>query len=107
MRILADANVPAEYVAPLRGDGHEVTFTRGVDALGPDASDERIVDCAESEGWALLSTDVKDFGNREAAVPVFVAPQHMCGGEVRTAVGRIEALPFDPARTEPLWSSSV
>lgn len=107
MRILADTNVPEEYVSALRGDGHEVVFTRTVDQLGPEASDEAIFEYAESEGWALLSTDLTDFSDRDATVPVLVAPQDMTGGEVRAAVARIETLPFDPARTEPLWLSSL
>lgn len=28
MRILADTNVPAEYVSALRGDGHDVVYSR-------------------------------------------------------------------------------
>lgn len=107
MRILADANVPEEYVAALRGDGHEVTVSRDVESLGPEASDDAITDFAETEDWALLSTDVKDFGDRTAEVPVFVAPQDMTGGDVRAAVARIDALPFDPALTDPIWLSSV
>jgi len=30
MRILADTNVPEEYVSALRGDGHEVTYSRNI-----------------------------------------------------------------------------
>ena len=72
MQILADTNVPEEYVAALRGDGHEVVYTRDIDTLGPEASDEAITAYAERESWALLSTDVKDFGERDASVPVFL-----------------------------------
>ena len=50
---------------------------------------------------------MKDFADREAAVPVFVAPQDMTGGSVRAAVARIEALPFDPAETDPIWLSAL
>lgn len=107
MRILADENVPEEYVAALRGDGHEVAFSRNLEQLGHEASDDAVVEYAGSEGWALLSTDVKDFGDRDAEIPVFVALQDMSGGEVRAAVARIEALPLDPAETGPLWLSSV
>lgn len=78
-----------------------------MEALGFEASDDAVVKYAESNGWALLSTDVKDFGDRDAEIPVFVAPQDMSGGEVRAAVGRIEVLPLDPAETDPLWLSSV
>jgi hypothetical protein len=107
MRILADTNVPEEYVSALRGDGHEVVYSRAVARLGAEATDEAITEYAEAEGLAILSTDVKDFGNREATVPVFVAPQDMAGGDVRAAVTRIEALPFDPAQTDPLWLSGL
>jgi len=107
MRILADTNVPEEYVAALRGDGHELSYTREVEQLGPEASDEAITDYAEREGWALLSTEVKDFSDRDATVTVFVAPQDLSGGDVRAAVARIETLPFDPSDTNPLWLSSV
>ncbi|WP_159900581.1 DUF5615 family PIN-like protein [Salinirussus salinus] len=107
MRILADANVPAEYVAALRGDGHEVRYSRDVAAIGPEAPDDTLVEFAETEDFAILSTDVKDFAEVDATAPVFVAPQGMTGGAVRTAVARIEAMEFDPAETEPLWLSSL
>lgn len=105
MRILADANVPEEYVFALRGDGHEVTYSRNLTTLGPTASDAEIVEYAVSECVALLSTDVKDFGARDAEVPILVAPQDMTGGDVRAAVSRLEALPFDPSNTGPIWLS--
>lgn len=107
MQVLADTNVPEEYVSALRGDGHEVRYTRDIDELGPEATDATIVRHAESEELAILSTDIKDFGRREASVPVFVAPQDMTGGDVRIAVARIESLTFDPALTEPIWLSTV
>lgn len=107
MRILADVNVPEEYVSALRGDGHEVTYSRDVNRLGPKATDDAITAHAESEGSAILSTDVKDFGSRDAEIPVFVAPQGMTGGDVRAAIARIEAIPFDPADTDPIWLSSL
>ncbi|MFC7156050.1 DUF5615 family PIN-like protein [Halomarina halobia] len=107
MRILADTNVPEEYVSALRGDGHAVTYSRDVDHLGPEASDEAITEYAESEGFAILSTDVKDFGSREAEVPVLVATQDMRGGDVRAAVARIDTMPFDPAQADPLWLSGL
>lgn len=107
MRILADTNVPEEYVFALRGDGHEVRYSRDVDALGPEAADETIVEYAEAEGFAVVSTDVKDFAGQDAPVPILVAPQDMTGGEVRTAVARIEAIPFDPAETDPIWLSTL
>ncbi|MEF8842575.1 MAG: hypothetical protein V5A62_13270 [Haloarculaceae archaeon] len=43
----------------------------------------------------------------DASVPILVAPQDMTGGEVRTAVARIEAIPFDPAETDPIWLSTL
>jgi hypothetical protein len=107
MRILADVNVPEEYVSALRGDDHEVIHSRTVAQLGPEATDDEITEYAESEGFAILSTDVKDFGSREAEIPIFVARQDMVGGDVRAAITRIETLPFDPAQTEPLWLSGV
>lgn len=107
MRVLADANVPEEYVSALRGDGHEVVYSRDVQRLGPEATDDAITDYAESEGFAILSTDVKDFGERTASVPVLVAPQDMSGGEVRAAVSRLEALPLDPSETDPVWLSGL
>lgn len=107
MRILADTNVPEEYVSALRGDGHEVIYSRDVDGLGPEATDDAIVEYAETEEFAVLSTDVKDFGDRDARTPVFVAPQRMTGGDVRAAIARVEALPFDPAETDPIWLSGL
>lgn len=106
-RILADANVPEEYVSALRGDGHDVVYSREVSELGPEATDDAITAYAESEGTAIITTDVKDFADRNAAVPIFVAPQDMTGGAVRAAVARIEALPFDPAETDPIWLSAL
>lgn len=107
MRILADTNVPEEYVFALRGDGHEVLYSRDVDPLGPEATDDAISEYAETEGFAVLSTDVKDFADRESSIPIFVAPQNMTGGEVRTAIARVESLPFNPAETDPIWLSSL
>lgn len=107
MQILADVNVPEEYVSALRGDSHNVTYSRDVDVLGPEATDADITKYAESEGIAVLSTDVKDFSGRDAGIPVFVAPQDMTGGDVRAAVARVESLPLDPAETDPLWLSSL
>lgn len=39
--------------------------------------------------------------------PILVAPQELSGGQVRSAVARLEALPFDPADSEPIWLSSL
>lgn len=107
MRILADTNVPEEHVSALRGDGHEVVYCRDVAQLGPEATASAITEYAESEELAILSADEKDFGDRDASVPVFVAPQDVTGGDVRAAVSRIETLPFDPAGTDPLWLSGM
>jgi hypothetical protein len=107
MRVLADVNVPTEYVAALRGDGHAVSMTRSLGALGPEAIDTEICQFAQDDGWAILSTEVKDFSDRAVDVPVFVAPQDMSGGEVQAAVARLRALPVDPAETEPIWLSAL
>lgn len=107
VRILADTNVPEEYVFALRGDGHEVVYTRNVPQLGPEATDDGITRYAESEDLAILSTDVKDFGGRAADVPVLVAPQDMNGGEVRASVARLVSFPFDPSETDPIWLSGL
>ena len=49
--MLADMNVPEEYVSTLRGDGHDVVYSRA--ALGPEATDDAIVAYAASEGMAV------------------------------------------------------
>ncbi|PSQ34397.1 hypothetical protein BRD11_03950 [Halobacteriales archaeon SW_12_69_24] len=103
--ILADENVPDEYVSALRGDGHEVVYSREVPELGSQAEDEELVGYADAESFAILSTDIKDFSERSTDVAVFVAPQDMTGGEVRAAVDRLETLPFDPAASDPIWLS--
>lgn len=107
MRILADANVPEAYVSALRGDGHEVRYSRDLDRLGPEATDDAIVELAEAEGFAVLTTDVRDFGARQTSIPVFVAPQDMSGAAVRAAVARIDAMPFDPGESGPVWLSGL
>jgi hypothetical protein len=107
MEVLADVNVPEEYVSALKGDGHEVAYSRKLPELGPEASDEHIVRYAETEGYALLSTDISDFSGRDADVPVLVAPQDMTGSEVRAAVARLEALPLDPSETDPIWLTAL
>lgn len=106
-RILADVNVPGEYVSALQGDGHDVTYTQKIPELGPEATDDAIAEYAASEGTAILSTDLKDFAQRDLNVPLFVAPQTMSGGEIRAAVAQVEALPFDPAESEPIWLSAL
>ena len=79
MEVLADTNVPEEYVFALRGDGHDVIYSRSVSELGQRATDAEITAYAESEGRAILTTDVSDFGSRSASVPILVAPQDMTG----------------------------
>lgn len=107
MQILADTNVPEEFVSALRGDGHEVVYSRDLSQLGPAATDDAITEFAESERYAVLSTDISDFGEKDAEIPVLVAPQDMSGGDVRAAIARLEALPFDPAQTDPIWVSGL
>lgn len=107
MHILADENVPEEYVSALRGDGQNVVYSRAIESLGPEADDGSIAAHAAEEGYAVLSTDVKDFGDLDLPVPVFVAPQDMSGGAVRTALARVREQPFDPSETEPIWLSSL
>lgn len=99
--------MPEAYAAALRGDGHEVVYARSIPTLGPAARDDEIVSYAENEGMAVLSTDVKDFANRDASIAIFVAPQAMTGGDVRAAVAQVETLPFDPAATDPIWLSGI
>ncbi|MFC7185845.1 DUF5615 family PIN-like protein [Halorubrum yunnanense] len=72
--------MPEEYVSALRGDGHDVVYSREISELGPEATDDAIAAYAESEAMAIITTDVKDFADRDAVVPVFVAPQDMTGG---------------------------
>lgn len=107
IELLADENVPEEYVFALRGDGHEVVYRRTVPGLGVEATDDVIVSYAESEAYAVLTTDVTDFLGLEAGVPVLVAPQNLTDGQVRSTMTRLEALPFDPGETEPIWLSTV
>lgn len=107
MRILADTNVPEAYVSALRGDGHEVRYSRDVDRLGPEATDDAIIQFAEAEDIAVLSTDVRDFGGRQASIPVFVAPQDLSGAAVRAGVARVNAMSFDPGKSGPIWLSSL
>lgn len=64
----------------LRGDGYEVVSSRSVPALGPEATDDAIVSHAETEGFAVLSTDIKDFSKRTADAAMVVALQGMTRG---------------------------
>jgi predicted nuclease of predicted toxin-antitoxin system len=57
MEILADANVPEEYVSALQGEGHTVVYSRDIDSLGPEATDDEIATFAETSGLGILSTD--------------------------------------------------
>ena len=70
MEILADENVPEEFVSALRGDGHTVRYTRDIEDIDPEAPDETIVEYAESAGDAVLSSDQQDFNEMHAAVPL-------------------------------------
>lgn len=74
MRVLADENVPEEVVSALRGDGHEVRYSRDVDELGRGVSDDALVSYAVEHGISILSTDVKDFGDRSTEAAILVAP---------------------------------
>lgn len=65
---LLDATANGEPVG-----GHEVIHSRNVDELGPEATDNAIVEHSKSKGFAVLSPDVKDFGNRNAGIDVVVA----------------------------------
>ena len=56
-------NVPEEYVSVLRGDGHDDVYSREISTLGPEATDDAIVEYAASEGMAIITTDVKDFAD--------------------------------------------
>lgn len=47
MRILADTDIPEEYVSAFRGAAHDVIYSRDIDRLGPEATDETIVEYAE------------------------------------------------------------
>ncbi|MFC3960179.1 DUF5615 family PIN-like protein [Halovivax cerinus] len=107
MEIIADTNVPEEHVSALRGDGHSVVYSRSIESLGPEATDQAIIDYAEANQVVILSGDLTDFGRCEASIPVFVAPHEMTGGDVRAAIARISALAFDPAQTDPIWLSSL
>lgn len=94
-------------MSALRGDRHDVSYSRNVGALSPSASDAAILEYAAENGLAVLSTDMNDFGHQDVSAPVFVAPQDMTGGEVRTAIARIKLLAFDPAEADPIWLSSL
>ena len=107
MDIIADQNVPEEYVSALRGDGHSVPYSRDIGQLGEEAIDTDILVYAESVDAAILSTDEKDFGGMDAEIPIFVAPQNLTGGQVRRAIAEIEALPADPSQMEPIWLTGL
>ena len=107
MDILADENVPEEFVSALRGDGHAVRYSRDIDDLGPQAPDSSIVEYAESAETAVLSSDQKDFNEMQAIIPILIAPQDMTGGEVRHAVAVLRSLPADPAHMGPIWLTGL
>ena len=107
MDILADENVPEEFVSALRGDGHTVRWTRDIEDLGPEAPDATIVEYAESADATVLSSDQKDFNEMHADIPILIAPQDMTGGEVRRAVAVLGSLPADPAHMVPIWLTGL
>src|SRR4051794_23215484 len=63
-RMLANENVPADVVAALNADGHDVTWMRD---LGPGSPDDQVLSLAFAEGRIVLTFD-KDFG--ELAFPL-------------------------------------
>lgn len=57
-RLLANENVPANAVAALRSDGHDVSWMRDV---GPGSPDDQVLALARAEDRVPLTFD-KDFG---------------------------------------------
>jgi hypothetical protein len=93
MKLLADVHVKTAYVTALRGDGHEVVRVVDVDGLGQTATDREIIVHAGKIDAAVLTNDTKDFGQFESHSGVIIVPQTgMTGGEISTAVSRIERL---------------
>jgi predicted nuclease of predicted toxin-antitoxin system len=58
MRLCANENIPAESVARLRDDGHDVLWIRDV---APGSADSAVLARAWAEGRLLITFD-KDFG---------------------------------------------
>jgi len=54
MEILADANVPEEYVSALRGDGHTVVYSRDIDSFGPEATDDELLPSPKRVDWEFF-----------------------------------------------------
>ena len=105
-RILADVTVPGEtspHSKVMVTMSHTCRRYRNSVRKQHDA----IAEYATSEGIAILSNDLKDFGRRDFNISLFVAPQTISGGEIRAAVAQIEALPFDPAESELIWLSAL
>lgn len=57
-RVLADENVPADVVAALKADGHDVAWMRDV---GPGSPDKQVLAIAVTERRIVLTFD-EDFG---------------------------------------------
>ena len=70
-RMLADMNVPEEYVSTLRGDGHDVVYSRA--ALGPEATDDAIVAYVASEGMAIINTSIYNYSCDYATISTRVS----------------------------------
>lgn len=84
-----------------------MVYSRDLPELGPGATDYAVVQHAEREALAVLSTDVKDCSRLDADVPVLVAAQAMTGGAVRRAVDRLESLALDIDEAGPIWLSTL
>ena len=107
MDILADENVPEEFVSALRGDGHTVRYTREIEDFGPEAPDDMIIEYAESNEAAVISSDQKDFSEIRADIPILIAPQDMTGGEVRHPVAVLRSLPAVLTQMDPIWLTGL
>lgn len=90
MWILADTNVPEGSVFAKREDGPEAIDRHDGGRLGLETTDDASIEYAETEGIAVFSTDGKDFGDRDARIAVFVAPEGMAGRDVRTTIAYLE-----------------
>jgi predicted nuclease of predicted toxin-antitoxin system len=73
MRLLCDQNVAAKYVQAFdRAD--DIAVTTVADELSPDATDDRIAQFAEQEGWVVFTTD-DDFFEHADNCPVLIYSQ--------------------------------
>jgi antitoxin ParD1/3/4 len=59
LALVADENVDAPIVAPLRAAGHRIVYVRELD---PGIDDDQVLDLANRNGALLLTSD-KDFGD--------------------------------------------